>query len=176
MQNSRLIQRRTVLRAMAAVGMVALLPGCGFQLRGSGDSYNMPFHSIYIGFPDTSALGTELKRNLRAGDRVVIADKAEDADAIFLVLGEQQGRQILSLNSLGRVREFLLTYTLSFTVRDKKGVELMPPTQINLRRNMAYDETQTLAKDNEASLLYRDMQADLVQQILRRLSALKPAA
>jgi len=174
MSASRFTQRRLVLRAAAAVGLVALLPGCGFQMRGSSDNFTMPFHSIYIGFPDTSALGTELKRNLRAGDRVVIADKAEDADAVFLVLGEQQGRQILSLNSLGRVREFMLTYTLSFAVRDKAGRELLPPTQISLRRNMPYDESQALAKENEAALLNRDMQADLVQQILRRLAVLKP--
>jgi len=165
-----------VLRAVAAAGLAAVLSGCGFQLRGSGDSYTLPFHSIYIGFPETSALGTELKRNLRAGDRIVIADKAENAEVMFVVQGEQQGRQILSLNSLGRVREYLLTYTLTFAVRDKAGRELLPSTQISLRRNMPYDESQALAKENEAALLYRDMQADIVQQIMRRLAAIKPAA
>jgi LPS-assembly lipoprotein len=165
-----------VLRAVAAAGLAAVLSGCGFQLRGSGDSYTLPFHSIYIGFPETSALGTELKRNLRAGDRIVIADKAENAEVMFVVQGEQQGRQILSLNSLGRVREYLLTYTLTFAVRDKVGRELLPSTQISLRRNMPYDESQALAKENEAALLYRDMQADIVQQIMRRLAAIKPAA
>jgi len=165
-----------VLRAVAAAGLAAVLSGCGFQLRGSGDSYTLPFHSIYIGFPETSALGTELKRNLRAGDRIVIADKAENAEVMFVVQGEQQGRQILSLNSLGRVREYLLSYTLTFAVRDKAGRELLPSTQISLRRNMPYDESQALAKENEAALLYRDMQADIVQQIMRRLAAIKPAA
>jgi len=165
-----------VLRAVAAAGLAAVLSGCGFQLRGSGDSYTLPFHSIYIGFPETSALGTELKRNLRAGDRIVIADKAENAEVMFVVQGEQQGRQILSLNSLGRVREYLLTYTLTFAVRDKAGRELLPSTQISLRRNMPYDESQALAKENEAALLYRDMQADIVQQIMRRRAAIKPAA
>ena len=165
-----------VLRAVAAAGLAAVLSGCGFQLRGSGDSYTLPFHSIYIGFPETSALGTELKRNLRAGDRIVIADKAENAEVMFVVQGEQVGRQILSLNSLGRVREYLLTYTLTFAVRDKAGRELLPSTQISLRRNMPYDESQALAKENEAALLYRDMQADIVQQIIRRLAAIKPAA
>lgn len=165
-----------VLRAVAAAGLAAVLSGCGFQLRGSGDSYTLPFHSIYIGFPESSALGTELKRNLRAGDRVVIADKAENAEVMFVVQGEQVGRQILSLNSLGRVREYLLTYTLTFAVRDKAGRELLPSTQISLRRNMPYDESQALAKENEAALLYRDMQADIVQQIMRRLAAIKPAA
>jgi LPS-assembly lipoprotein len=168
--------RRTILKTGGALLLAAALPGCGFQLRGTGGTYSMPFHSIYVGFSDTSALGTQLKRNLRAIDNVVIADSPTAADAVIVVLAENQGRQILSLNSLGRVREFLLTYTLSFAVRDAKGVELLPATQIALRRNMAFDETQVLAKESEATLLYRDMQADLVQQILRRLSALKPTA
>ena len=170
------MKRRVVLRAAAALAVATALPGCGFQLRGSNGSYNMPFHSIYVGLPDNSALGTELRRNLRAGDQVTIADTASAAEAQLVVLGENRGKQILSLNSLGRVREYLLTYTLSFTVRDAKGVELLPATEISLRRNMAFDETQVLAKESEEALLYRDMQADLVQQIMRRLAAMKPAA
>ena len=167
--------RKLVVRAAAALLVAASLTGCGFQLRGANGSYTMPFHSIYLGFSDTSALGTELKRNLRATDQVVIADKATDAEAQFVLLGETRNKSILSLNSLGRVREYLLTYTLSFTVRDARGAELVPPTQIALRRNMAFDETQVLAKEAEEALLYRDMQADLVQQIMRRLAAIKPA-
>jgi LPS-assembly lipoprotein len=169
------MKRRMVLRAAAALAVAAAVPGCGFQLRGSGGSYTMPFHSIYVGFPDNSALGTELKRNLRAGG-VTIADSATAAEAQLVVLSERRGKQILSLNSLGRVREYLLTYTLSFTVRDPKGVELLPAAEISLRRNMAFDETQVLAKESEEALLYRDMQTDLVQQIMRRLAAMKPAA
>src|SRR3954465_15750633 len=113
------LKRRMVLRAAAAAAVAVALAGCGFQLRGSGGSYTMPFHSIYIGFPDNSALGTELKRNLRAGG-VTIADTATAGEAQLVVFSEHRGKQILSLNSLGRVREYLLTYTLSFTVRDPK--------------------------------------------------------
>jgi LPS-assembly lipoprotein len=163
-------------RALAALCMLALLAGCGFQLRGNGGTYNMPFHSIYVGFPDTSPLGTELKRNLRAADSVVIADKPEGADAQFLVVSEARGRQILSLNNLGRVREYLLTYTLTFRVLDAKGAEMLGPTEITLKRNMAFNEQEVLAKESEAALLYRDMQSDLVQQVLRRLAAMKPPA
>jgi LPS-assembly lipoprotein len=61
-------------------------------------------------------------------------------------------------------------------VRDPKGAELLGPTEITLKRNMAFDETQVLAKEAEANLLYRDMQGDVVQQMLRRVAALKPPA
>jgi LPS-assembly lipoprotein len=106
--------------------------------------------------------------------RLASADPAK-AQALFDVISESRGKTILSLNSQGRVREYLLTYTLTFTVRDSKGVELLPATEITLRRNMAFDETQVLAKESEEALLYRDMSADLVQQIMRRLAALRPA-
>jgi LPS-assembly lipoprotein len=168
--------RFPIVRALAALLVVAALAGCGFQLRGSNGGYNMPFHSIYVGIPDTSPLGTELRRNLRAGDSVVIADTPAQAQAQIDLVSEARGRAILSLNSLGRVREYLLTYTVVFQVRDPKGGVLLAPTEITLKRNIAFDETQVLAKEAEANLLYRDMQGDVVQQMLRRVAALKPPA
>jgi LPS-assembly lipoprotein len=162
------------VRAFAALFLAALLASCGFKLRGSGDQYNMPFHSIYLAFPDTSPLGIELKRNLRALGAEIETDPAK-SEALFDVLSESRGKSILSLNSLGRVREYLLTYTLVFRVRDASGKELLGPTEITLKRNLAFSEQQVLAKESEEALLYRDMQSDLVQQILRRLAAVKPA-
>ncbi|WP_296950995.1 LPS assembly lipoprotein LptE [uncultured Massilia sp.] len=170
-----LITKRAALRAAAALLIAGTAAGCGFQLRGANGSYTMPFQSIYLGLPDTSALGVELKRNLRAGGQVVVTDTADGAQAQFVLLGEVRNKSILSLNSLGRVREYLLSYTVSYTVRDAKGAVLVAPTEISLRRNMAFDETQVLAKESEEALLYRDMQADLVQQIIRRLAAMKNA-
>ena len=168
--------KTTVVRAVASLLVAASLTACGFQLRGSNGQYNMPFTSIYLAFPETSPLGTELKRNLRAGDSVRIENDASKAQALFDVLGETRGKSILSLNSLGRVREYSLSYTLVFRVRDANNKELLAPTEITLRRNIAFDESQVLAKESEEALLYRDMQSDLVQQILRRLAAIKPAA
>ena len=163
-----------VVRAAAVAVTVAVLAGCGFQLRGASGQYSMPFQSIWLAFPDTSPLGTELKRNLRAGDSVAIESDPAKAQALFDVLSEQRGKSILSLNSQGRVREYLLTYTLVFRVRNQMGAELLGPTEISLKRNIAFNESQVLAKEAEEALLYRDMQSDLVQQILRRLAAIKP--
>lgn len=163
-----------VLRMLAAILVATTLAACGFQLRGSGDRYDMPFESIYLAFPETSPLGTELRRNLRAIDSLRVVEDASKAGALFDVLSESRGKSILSLNSLGRVREYSLSYTLVFRVRDADNKVLLPPTEITLRRNIAFDESQVLANEAEEQMLYRDMQADLVQQILRRLAAIKP--
>ena len=165
------------LKTLAGVVLAAaVLAGCGFQLRGTNGQYNLPFQSIWLSFPETSPLGTELKRNLRAAETVRIESDASRAQALFDVLAESRGKSILSLNSLGRVREYTLSYTLVFRVRDANNRELLAPTELTLRRNIAFDESQVLAKESEEALLYRDMQADLVQQILRRLAAIKPVA
>ncbi|MFP5392323.1 MAG: LPS assembly lipoprotein LptE [Gammaproteobacteria bacterium] len=161
-------------RLLAAVALAGLMSACGFQLRGADGSFNLPFNAIYLSFGETSALGTELRRNLRAGDKVQVVTDAAKADALFDVLSETRGKTILSLNSQGRVREYMLTYTLVFRVRDNKGNELLPATEISLRRPITFTESQVLAKESEEVLLYRDMQTDLVQQIMRRLAAIKP--
>ena len=166
---------RSILpRVVALLALACMLAACGFQLRGADGQYRMPFRSIYLAFSDTSALGTELRRNLRAGDTVEVVTDPVKAEALFDVLSETRGKSILSLNSQGRVREYLLTYTLVFRVRDAKGAELLGPTEINLKRPITFNETQVLAKESEEVLLYRDMQTDLVQQIMRRLAAVKP--
>ena len=164
----------SAVRSLVLVLVLAILSACGFALRGTGGSYSMPFKSIYLGFADTSALGTELRRNLRGGDRVEVVTDSSRAEARFEVLSEKRSKSILSLNAQGRVREYMLNYTLVFRVLDTKGDELLSPTEIALKRPLTFNETQVLAKESEEALLYRDMQTDLVQQILRRLAAVKP--
>ena len=165
--------RSTRLKVACAMLLAVTVSACGFALRGSTGNYGMPFKTIYLAFADTSALGTELRRNLRATDQVTVVTDPQQAEALFDVLSESRGKTILSLNTQGRVREYLLTYTLVFRVRDAKGAELLGPTEINLKRPITFTESQVLAKESEEVLLYRDMQTDLVQQILRRLAAVK---
>ena len=155
------------------LALLAGLSACGFQLRGSGSPYNMPFKSIYLAVPETSSLGTELRRHLRGSDKVEVVSDASRAQATFEVISENRAKSILSLNSQGRVREYLLTYTLVFRVRDASGAEVLGATEISLKRPLTFNESQVLAKESEEGLLYRDMQTDLVQQILRRLAAVK---
>jgi LPS-assembly lipoprotein len=163
----------TLRNFVLALALAAGLSACGFQLRGSGSAYNMPFKSIYLAFPETSSLGTELRRHLRGSDKVEVVSDPARAEATFEVISENRAKSILSLNSQGRVREYLLTYTLVFRVRDAGGAEVLGATEISLKRPLTFNESQVLAKESEEGLLYRDMQTDLVQQILRRLAAVK---
>jgi|GEM_PF-49435 len=160
-----------LIRWMAAVMAALLLSACGFHLRGAVD---LPFKTIYLGFSPNDQVGVELTRNLRASGAAVVDDR-QQAEAVMNILGNSRDRQVLTLNTNGRVREYALFQRFSFSVTDAKGALMVPPTNITLRRIITYDENQELAKQAEEVLLYRDMQSDLVQQILRRMAASKNA-
>lgn len=150
--------------------LLLTLAGCGFQLRGSA---TLPYDSLYISGADPE-MGIALQRAIRTTQTQVVANPTE-AQGILQIASQSREKQILSLSGAGRVSEYRLLYHVTFRVSDQAGKELMPLQQIDLQREMTYDPSRTLAKESEESLLYRDMQADAVQQILRRLAAAKPA-
>jgi LPS-assembly lipoprotein len=156
--------------ALAAV-VLALLAGCGFQLRGTAE---LPFETLYI--PGANSLAVELRRNVKAASKTRLVDSPESAQAVLAFTQELREKVILSFTSAGKVNEYRLRYRVGFRVTDPKGAQVFLPTsEILLQRDMAYSDAQVLAKENEEAMLYRDMQTDMVQQILRRLVAAKPS-
>ena len=162
--------RRRLLLQAAASGGLALLAGCGFALRGTAD---LPFSTLYIGAADTSELGAQLRRYVRNTTNTRIVEDPKTAEAQLQILQETRERSILSLDASGRVREFELRYLFAFRVHDGKGQDYIPPTTIALKRDLTFSDANTLAKDSEANLLYRDMQNETVQQVLRRMAAVE---
>jgi len=126
-------------------------------------------------FAANSPLGVELRRNILASGNTAVMPTAEGAEVTLQVLGETREKVVLILNSSGQASEYLLYYKLTFRVIDADKKELLPPTLIALKRDISYNSSQELSKAAEEVLLYRDMQTDMVQQVLRRLAAIKTA-
>ncbi len=155
-------------RTIAAALLGALLSGCGFQLRGQA---SLPFGSLYV--PGSSPLVVELKRNVVAGTHTRLVNRERDAQAILGFTNESREKVILSFNESGLVREFQLRYRVGFRVYDAKGRDYLLASGIQLTRDISFNDAQVLAKESEEQLLYRDMQSDMVQQIIRWLAAAK---
>jgi LPS-assembly lipoprotein len=150
-----------------------LLAGCGFKLRGTAE---VPFQTLYI--PGSSGgIALDLKRNIQAGTDARVVDDPKQADAILEFSEEAREKDILSLTGTGRVREFQLRYRVGWRVHDGRGGVYVPQSTIQLTRDVTFNDAEVLAKEAEEQLLFRDMQTDMVQQIMRRLAAaerLKP--
>jgi LPS-assembly lipoprotein len=157
--------------AAALAGLALALAACGFQLRGTA---SLPFESIYV--PNaTSGIALEIKRSIQAGSNARVVDDAKAAAAQLQFLEESRRKDILSLTAAGRVSEYRLFYRVRFQVSDGKGGDFVPPVSIQLYRDMTYDDSLVLAKEEEEQLLFRDMQRDMVQQVMRRIAGAKPA-
>ncbi|KAB2966606.1 LPS assembly lipoprotein LptE [Zoogloea sp.] len=160
--------RRRALAALCALPLLAT--GCGFQLRGQRP---LPFDTLYLGMSEYSELAAAIRRQIRAGTSTQVVSNKDDAQVRLEVLADAKEKVILALNTQGRVREYQLRLRYAFRLVDKNGQEVLAPNEILLRRDLAFDDSQVLAKEQEEILLYRDMQGDLVQQLMRRLAAAK---
>src|SRR5436190_19486729 len=136
---------------IAAVALLAMvmLSACGFRLRGSGPQPVLPFKTLFVSVSDTSPVGVQLRRNLDAMSNIEVVTDRKLADAALEVLSEGRDKQVLSLNSQGRVREYTLLYRLNFRVVDKEGRQLLAPTELVIRRIQSFNENQVLAKEAE---------------------------
>lgn len=153
-------------RAFLALLPALPLAGCGFQLRGA---HAIPYRSIYVDAPKNSKTARELNKALRS-QGIALPERAKEADVVLKLLEEKRSRSILSLSGGGRVREYRLNYTVSYSLTDKEGHEVYPASTIQSSRDFTYDDNQYLAKTEEETFLYRDLQDEAIQQILRRLA------
>lgn len=156
-----------VARLLCALMLSLLLAGCGFHLRGQAD---MPFSTLYLKVPNEhSDFAIELKRSLVASGVRLVA-KPEEAEMTLVIDSEGVQQKILSLAATGRAQEYQLLFTVVLHTYDRQHNEWMPTQTVVARREYSYSDSVLLAKQEEAATLNQDMQRDMVQQILRRLS------
>lgn len=165
------VERRRFVSGFGGVVGSSLLTGCGFQLRGAAD---MPYKALFTTFPESSALGSEFKRSYQQQGDARIVDRADRADARLEIQGELREKEIVAFSSTGRPREYQLRLRLTYRLLDAKSNEVIPTSEITLRRDIITTDSQLVAKQQEEVLLYREMQTDMVQQLIRRLAAVKP--
>jgi len=161
-------------RHALALALPLILAGCGFQLR---QEPTFAFKTIYIVAPPGLPLTTELQRAIqKSSGLTLLTDPSQmrEADVLLDILHNQQEKLVAGLNATGQVREFKLRATVTFRVRTQEDRDLVTDTEIVQLRDFSYTETAALAKESEEALLYRNMQTELVLQIMRRLAAVRP--
>lgn len=157
--------RRSFLMLLPVV-----LAGCGFQLRRLD---GVPFASMHLDAPADSAVSLRIRKALEYSGHVRLVSLADQAEAVLKLGQENRSKTILSLSGAGRVTEYRLGYRLSYSVAGKDGRVWIDQDKIDLTRDFTYSDSALFAKAAEEQLLYRNMEDDAAQQILRRLRSLK---
>lgn len=178
--------RRAALRGLAvagSVGVLASVPGCGFALR---QAPKFAFESLQVAGYENTPVSRALQQALvSSGLRVVNSSAAvatAPADAalapvppqvLLQVILDRQERVVSGQTDAGQVRELTLRVRFRFRLSTPAGKYLIDETELLLERDISFSETAALAKAAEEHLMFRDMDGDIVQQVLRRLAAVK---
>ena len=161
-------ERRQWLTAVAALA-IAPLAGCGFQLRGAQE---LKFRTVQLtGFKPHSPLEKELRQAINASKTTLVVDSGGEAQVVLEALSDRRERNVVATTTAGQVRQISLRVRFTFKLRTPSDRELIGPTELLLGRDISYNESDALAKEQEEALLYREMQTDIVSQLMRRLAA-----
>ena len=161
--------RRRALQQLAVGAAVLGLSGCGFALR---KAPTFAFKSVRL----AGSTGTPVAAALRASlitNGLQVVDGASPADVILTVTTDQRERIAVGQTAAGQVRELQLRTRFVFFLRTPTDKDLIESVELLVERDMSFSETAVLSKAAEEELLYRDMNSDIVQQVVRRLAAVK---
>ena len=158
-------------RALVLAGTGVALAACGFELKRPPE---LRFKTIQLaGFPERSPLAAELKRNIDSSTTTHVVEAVKDAEVVLQALTDERQKSVVAVTAANQVREFELRSRFRFSLRTAAGKELIPPSEILLKRDLTYTESAALAKEQEEAFLYRSMQSDTVSQVLRRLASVQ---
>lgn len=167
------MNRREWTKGLFGLGAIASLNACGFKLRGS---YDYAFNSLFVDVNDASLVGKALIRALNLEGKVKVSTDPQERASMQAVLEldvEQREKAITAINAAGQVREMQLRLRMNYRLKTANGTDLITEGQVVQQRDISYNESSALGKETEEISLYKDLQADLVQQLLRRLSAVR---
>jgi LPS-assembly lipoprotein len=147
-----------------------LVAGCGFELRRAPE---LRFRTIALtGFSAASPMAEALRRQLLSTSTTQLVEAPSQAEVVLEALSDSRRRSVVASTSAGQVREIRLRTRFGFRLRTPGGRELIAPTEVELLRDLGYDESAALAKEEEQALLFRAMHNDIASQVMRRLAAL----
>lgn len=147
----------------------AMLTACGFHLRQPSP---IAFKTVQI--KGNTQINTALKKAL-IEQGIKIVTEAEEAELQLDLLKEESEQRILSLSGTGVVREYELYYRIQYRTKLASEATWTLPLIMEGRRDYTYNDANLLAKQAEQKLLSDSMQTDVLNGIMRRLSALKKA-
>lgn len=171
-------RRLVTLVVVASMGLTA----CGFQLRATP---RMSFKTIQLtGFASNSPLASELARAIENTGVDVVDSSLEATRAassatvpathlVLEALRDNRDQVVASTTAYGQVRDMQARTQFRYRILRGDGSELMPPTSLELANTLTFNEKDALAKADETDGLQRAMQTDIVQQVIRRLSAIR---
>ena len=145
-----------------------LLPGC-FQLRDT-PLWPSELQPVAVQATATERDFSVLLRQVLEQHQVALSQVEE---AVTVVVGrEVAARTVQSLDSRGKVDEYLLSYQIELSVQDHQGAVILPPQDYHDSRSFAYDARQALGLQRQQQEMLVAMRRQAVEMLIHRLAML----
>jgi len=156
--------------------MLSLTPAaCGFAPRG-GLIASAPVGAIFVDASRDVELAELLRDNI-VDQGLSLAPGRDQANVLVRLTNERQAQRVVSVQSAGRVSEFELRHAIDLLIIRASAGEIArygtegSPDRVTVRREYTFDDTGVLGKEDEASILQRELRQELARQLLLRIIA-----
>ncbi|MBD3655266.1 MULTISPECIES: LPS-assembly lipoprotein LptE [Marinobacter] len=161
---------RTLLGLLTLAGL-AVVAGCGFQLRGSAPvpAALQPL-AVTCDSQVPELLCNDVREQLIGGDVVVV--EPEQADYVLRLREFREQRRASAITLQASAAEYTIRQTLRMDVLTSDQVPLIADTELSSIETYRYDEANVLAKQREEEALRESLYQQLAQQVIFRLAPL----
>jgi LPS-assembly lipoprotein len=149
-----------------------LLSACGWHLKGTQSS-NHQLGSIYVTGDVFNSLVTKTVRADLRNSGIEVPDKRSDADYVLWIGAEQSNLRAASYDVLVRAVENTLMMQASYNISNAQGESLTGPMTVYAERVYEYDVQGVTSSAAQLSIISRELQERLAQQIVRRVAAVE---
>jgi LPS-assembly lipoprotein len=144
--------------------------GCGFHPRGSAAlPPSMATTFITSGQP-YSSLVDDFAAALKIHD-VRVTEERSEATAVLNILENKIETGVLSVNTSGKVLEYEIRQTVSFSVVTAGNEPLVPVQTVSMNRDYVFSSTDVLGKQREDKVVKANLQQNIVNLAMLRIAA-----
>jgi LPS-assembly lipoprotein len=161
---------RIIAVALAAVVILASA-GCGFELRREVALATGWQRLAFVTPDERGVLAREVRAALARGGAEVVP--ATDGVPVVRVVSANVGVEPVAIDATARVQEYAVILRVELEAQAADGSVALPKQAIELRREYAFDESQALGAQSQQDLIRRELERDMVQQVMLRIAALR---
>lgn len=150
--------------------ILLLLSSCGFHLRGLAEIPDWLNNIAVVVDSGSRELEPLLDEQLKSYHVNVFASKAK-AQYWLVIENDSFQKQITNVSASTTPRQYLLLYTVTFSLTKNSGETLLSSNTVSVTRQFTLNNDRILGSDYEEMTFKREMEREASNLIISRLSA-----
>lgn len=147
-----------------------VLSACGFHLQ-TKDQFPPQLRTMYL---DSDQPYSHLMEQLRTefvDTGIVLVSNAKEAKFTLYLSNESFSTSQTSLTTSQQTRQYNVTYSFNFQIKDSTGNNVIPIQGLSLSRPLTLLSNQLLTNNSQLTVLKQQMEQELINQLLNRIES-----